>query len=681
MPIPKVDPLTGRRTKYLDTYAHALTASYRVQQIRSDIQNEQAQVQYIDSLLAQAQQTAAGLEAAFQAQPPASLEAATALLKQQYDSQDQQRRRQAAEGVSYARATGLTPEDRLSITPSGNLSKTEALANAERILRDPKTTPEKASAVRAAASERLAGTPGLERLAAAEGAVAAAGGARRQVQGARALTPQEAADQEVLNQLFEATYFAGASGIVGGYDGKAIADLRASTPAPKNTSFATAEDAFSAALGAVRNGSLTREDFESDDDYAYAKEIYSEAKAKKAYRNDQRADFETAVLTARKEVADLEKKRAEQIGTTYDDPAQEGIRRELTARGYSFVKKGAPDEWKNAYVKLQKTPDYNAYIRAHERVLDARTNATPLAPSNRVENIVTTFTMMKNRRGESFGIEDLRRQLDKVGIEGKLQDEAVAFGLAYWELGGPEQDPEMLKQQKEAEDLRTQDELRREEAARAAKTEVANARIATKQLEQEQVAAVEARRGEQAESNRLFDEYKKLLAEGYTKEQARFAVQEFSKKPTPMGAAPQVFLGTDLADAKTAIQDARREFPPASPPASRIYEGTKPAPRDFPRVQDEEELVFGGGVVPPEPEPAMVPKKPVSRPPARTAPSAKPAAEPAAKPAAKPAKPAVLDPGKKASERLLDEMDKLEIGSEQFNRAADQYNKLIQQGN
>lgn len=668
---PTASPLSGRRASYLDTYARTLMASYRVEQIRKDVQSEQAQVQYIDSLLSQARQTAAGLEATFQAQPPASLEMATALLKQQYDADHQQRMRQAAEGVAYSKATNLTAEDRLAITPSGRQSKPEALANAERILRDPKTTPEKAAAVLGAARENLAGTPGLDRLSYSAASVEASGGKRRTAKAARALTPQEAAAQEVLNQTFESTYFAGPSGIVGGYDGKAVADLRASTPAPKNTSFATAEDAFGAALESIRGGTLDREDFESDDDFLYAKEVYSEAKAKKAYRNDQRANFETAVLTARKEVTDLEKKRAEQVGTSYDDPAQETIRRELTARGYVFSDPKGPEAWKNAYVKLQKTPDYNAYIRAHERVLDARTNATPLAPSNRIENIVTTFTMMKNRRGESFGIEDLRRQLDKVGVEGKAQDEAVAFGLAYWELGGPEQDPDMLKQQKEADDLRAADDLRREESARAAKVEVANAKVATQQLEDQQVAAVGERRGEQKEANRLYDEYKALLAQGYTPEQARFAIKEFAQKPKPMAAAPDIFLGADFEDAKDAIQDARRSFPPASPPASRIYEDSKPSPRNFAPVQEEEELVFGGGVVPPEPEPAIVPRKPAARPAAKSTPQGKAPVPPKA--------PAALPPVK-ISDALLDSLQALDPNSDEYKKGLAQLNRLLDAG-
>jgi hypothetical protein len=662
---PTSTPFSGRRSQYLDTYANTLMAQYRFDQIRRDIQDEQSRVQYLDSLIAQARQTAAGIEAALQAQPPASLEAATALLKAQYESEDAQRRRVAGEGVQRAKAIGLTPEDRSAITPTDRLSRGAALMNAVNILQNPKTSPEKADAVLAEARKRF---PGDERsLIEAYTRPQRAQGERAKAPGVRKLTPEEAANQEVLQQLFESTYFAGPSGIVGGYDGKAVADLRAQTAAPKNTSYATAEDAFVAALASVADGTLDRDDFDSDDDFAYAKDIYSEAKAKKAYRNDQRANFENAVLTARKEVKDLEARRAEQVGTTYDDPAQESIRRELAARGYTFVKRGAADEWKNAYVKLQKTPDYNAYIGAHQRVLDARNASKPLAPSTRAENIVASYTMMKNRRDEPITIDDLRRQLDRIGIEGKLQDDAVAFGLAYWELGGPDQDPDMLAQQKEADDLRMKEELRREESARNTQKEVRMAREATQRLEEQQVQEVGALRERQAQANSLYTEYTRLLAQGYAPEEARTLVQELSAKPPPFkGGADKIILDqTEFTAMREAMVDAERGKIP-SPPESRVFPDTKPSPRGTP-MRGEEELVFGGGVVAPE-EPAAPAPKPAPRPRAKTQAAPKGGA-------AAPLKPV------KASEALMKAMMNMTEGTPEFNLALDQYNRLIEGGN
>ena len=320
------------------------------------------------------------------------------------------------------------------------------------------------------------------------------------------MTPQEAADQEVLNQLFESTYFAGPSGVVGGYEGKAVADLRAQTKAPESTSYATAEDAYKASLAAVANGTLSRDDFESDEDFAYAKDIYSEAKAKRAYRNDERANFENAVLTARKEVADLEVKRAQQIGTTYDDPAQESIRRELTARGYTFAKSGSKDAWKNRYVKFQKTPDYGVYIKAHELTQNAIDTGEPmLEPNTRGERIVATYTSMKNRRGEPISIGDIRKQLDKVGIEGKLQDDAIAWSMAYYELGGASQSKEAL----EARKMKKTDSKAVAEGQKAGVAATDAAIDAAK--EAEKVALLTAE--EQAAVQQKFDEQLKKLRE------------------------------------------------------------------------------------------------------------------------------------------------------------------------
>jgi hypothetical protein len=654
---PQTDPLSGRRAGYLDQYAHTLAASYRVDQIRREVQNEQDQVRYLDSLLSQARQTAAGLEAALQAQPPASLEAATALLKAQYEQQDALRQRQAAEGLQYRRETGLTAEDRLALTPTGRLSAAEALANAERLIRDPRTTPEKASAALALAKTRLSGTPGLERLDEALGGVERAGGQRRAAPRARALTPQEQAQQDALQQVFESTYFAGPSGIVGGYDGKAIADARAATKAPASTSFATAEDALEAALGAIAKGTIERADFQTDEDFAYAKEVYSEAKAKKAYRNDQRANFENAVLTARQEVASLEAARAKEVGTTYNDPGQEAIRRELQARGYKFAERGAADEWKNAYVQHQNTPDYGVYIGAHERVASALEKGKPIAPSNRAENIVTTYTMMKQRRGEPISIPEIRKQLDKVGIEGKLQDDAIAFSMAYWELGGPDQDPEVLAQKKQADLDRSESDRRREEAAAKLGQEADRARAVTKQLEAEQVSAVGDLRAAQGEANSAATLYARLRAQGKSPEEARAEASALRNVPATYtgAAADKVLMGPELAMERTARLDAAR--PSAMTPAPPAPAA---APVAAPAAAPEEELVFGGGVVEP---------RRASAAPRRPAPPAAAGAAPTA-----PLKP------RKTSDALLDAMEKLSPGSEEYERAMNQLTRLLDQG-
>lgn len=606
MAAPASTPLAGRRSRYLDMYASTVMAAYRSDQIRRDIQDEQSRVQYLDSLIAQARQTAAGLELALQTQAPASLEAATALLQARYETENRDLQRQAASAAISRREATLSKAelDELKGQPG----------KVARLIRDPATSQAKADAL---LDYARSGKSGFDPKAVAQIEEGYRAPQRRKVS-MPAKSAEEQAQDQALKQMFEATYFAGPSGIVGGYNGQAVADLRKSTVAPKGTSFSTAEDAFEAAIAATANGSITPDDFASQEDYEFAKQVYDEAKATKAYRNDQRANFENSVLTARKEVADLEAKRAQQIGTTYEDPAQEAMRRELQARGYTFAKRGSPDEWKNAYVKYQKTPDYGIYIGAHERVRDAMDKEKPLAPSNRAENIVTTYTMMKNRRGEPITIDGLRQQLDRVGIEGKLQEQAIAFGLAYWELGGPEQDPAMLKQRKEAEDIRMKDELARDQSAAAVAAEAKKAKEVVRQLEAQQVEAVGVQRERAAALNAPYEEYKRLRSEGVEEVDARAAAAEmFKAQKVP--EAQNILLGAEFRDARDAIRDVQRE----AAPEPQVYPGVEPFPRspaappDITRVPPAappqgEELVFGGGVVPEAAPPA--PKAKVKRP-------------------------------------------------------------------
>ena len=148
--------LKGKVPAYLDQYARTLGAAYRVEAIRRDIASEQDQVRYIDSLISQAQNTAAGLEAALQAQPPASLETATALLKEQYDAENAGRTRRAGEGLAARRSVELSAEDRAAFTVGRNQGKHPEDAGVHRAL-------EFAQRVRPAGAPSLRAVSGDER--------------------------------------------------------------------------------------------------------------------------------------------------------------------------------------------------------------------------------------------------------------------------------------------------------------------------------------------------------------------------------------------------------------------------------------------------------------------------------------------------------------------------------------
>ena len=126
--------------------------------------------------------------------------------------------------------------------------------------------------------------------------------------------------------------------------------------------FATGQEAYDAALSVVRGtGEVARIEDE------FARDIYEEAREKKAYRNDERADFEQSVLDSRRRTAEMEAERKRLQERITDNPAMEANRRELQARGYTFYDKDSPEAWKNAYAQYQMTPDYEVYLGAYEK--------------------------------------------------------------------------------------------------------------------------------------------------------------------------------------------------------------------------------------------------------------------------------------------------------------------------
>ena len=143
--------------------------------------------------------------------------------------------------------------------------------------------------------------------------------------------------------------------------------------------------------------------------------------------------------------------------------------------------------WRNAYLRYQNTPEYAYYIGAHERTDKALAEDKPLAPSTRAENLAVSFTMMRDRRGEDTTPQQLADQLQKAGIKGKELEDAVSFTMAYWELGGPAQDPETIRLRKEADAQQKQEEKARRDAAQRAADEAKEAREAL--ARQEAVAA------------------------------------------------------------------------------------------------------------------------------------------------------------------------------------------------
>ena len=440
--------MASRRQQYLDTYARAQASIERQKQIRADIADEQAQIRYLDSLLASERQTLAAIEQNFRVAPPQSLDQAVTLLKEQYASEDAQRRRQAADAFAAEQATTVTAEDRTLLTPKGAVeseegkqSRVAVLNNAEKIISNPNTTPERAQAVFAFAVQQVGkDAPGVANLQSAlsgKGAPAS----RKAAPGVPAQTPEERARAAATEEAFRTAFFAGPSGIVGGYEGMAVADARKTTLAPKGTSFNTAEDAYNAAIAGMGDGALSADEFATAEDFAYAKEVYAEAQAKKAYRNDERIHFEPSVLEARLRLKTLREQRDAARGASYTDPAREAVKRELMARGVKVFDEDSKDAWRNQYAQYQGTPYYDVYIQAHEAVdrwLDEG-GTKRLAPVSKAQQTAVQYAAMLDAAKRPYSPATIMDELGRAGFSDAEAAEATSFLMAYKEIGGPKQ--------------------------------------------------------------------------------------------------------------------------------------------------------------------------------------------------------------------------------------------------
>jgi hypothetical protein len=436
----------GKRPTYLEQYARTVAAFQRYQDITRDIQAEQDRLNYLDSLVQSERQNLTNLQEVFRVRPQ-DLGSAQALLQQQYASEDAERRRVAAGAAGRAAGLQLSREQRAelrALTVGAGRQPVTAVSRAlELITAD--TTPEQGAEIvrlleRGGIEEREIDTVRQQLEQVARG---------RAPSGApRAVSPEEQAAERALQQQLEAAFFAGPAGIRGGYDGQAIVERREQTAAPKGLSFSTEQDAFEAALTAMQDGTLAAEDFASAEDFEFAKALYDEAKAKKAYRNDQRANFETEVLQSRARIAQLEQARAEAPGAQYTDPGRERARRELVARGYD------PERNQGRYLQYQQSPYYNAMIRADDLLNEVLSEDVDLEAVTRPQRLARDLVQQLDAAGRPYDIKKLERQLGKA-LKGDDLQEALAFALAEKEysttnLANPSQ-RELKRAQQEAE--------------------------------------------------------------------------------------------------------------------------------------------------------------------------------------------------------------------------------------
>ena len=462
-----------KREDYYERYARELAAVNRLKRFEAEVENEQQRLTYLDSLVQNERANLTSLQQVF-AVPPVDLAAVQAVLQQVGDAAAQRASIAAGSRAARVEATSLSRDERAAIMAGANVKgDAPGILRRATALITPEMTPEKAAAIASFATSQAQKfvSTGQELGGVLANLQRAAGTAKGKVPtGAGADTAAQAAASRALEQFA----FAGPSGVRGGYGGLAIVERRAMTADEleragdkaaaeklRASGFATQEDALQAALEVARaTGDIKQAD-------AYARDIYIEARNKQAYRNDQRADFEEEILASRKRIAQLEAERGA-LDAAYDDPALEVLRRELEAQGYKVERKGSADEWKNRYLQYQNTPLYDTLLKADRLVEDARTNARPLQAGTAAQTKAVNLARAYDQAGTAYDINVLREQLEKdKSLNAASIDDALAFLVAYRELGGEKQAPAKLEADAKAAQASKQTEAQKAEAAKA----------------------------------------------------------------------------------------------------------------------------------------------------------------------------------------------------------------------
>ncbi len=572
----------GRRPQYIEQYARAVSAANRFADIQRTIADERAAVQYTDGLIAQERQVLAGLQDVFRT-PPADFAAAQTLLKQEYSLEDARRQADAARRAGAAAGARVDSSVVQGIIePLRRGDKPSAIATARNALRG--ATPRQAEII----IGRLEAVASTYNLAAADLNELRTFASQNTRQGRTGGTGDALrGEEEAFAEALEAAYFAGPSGIRGGYDGLEVANLRGLTSAAlreratttedeaqvarlearaaalEATEFGTAEDALQAALAVVR---ATGDPSAIEDEYA--RTIYEEARANQAYRNDQRADFEQEVLDSRRRLATLEEQRAAAPGSQYDNPRAEAARRELTARGYDVNRNGGK------YLRYQKTDLYDVLIDADKKLSSVLEADVALEPANRPQRIAETLVRQYERTGREYDISTLRGQLSKALSGDELQD-ALGYALAFKEYSDrnlEEPSQRELQRRNQADAARRE----KEQAERAAE-----ARAASERARQDVDATTLRARMEQrdpATARTARSLYTRARAAGLSPETARaVALDQLAREPaerpgpTPRGLVePLLFSEEAPAPLPDVTLAPSVEPAPPAPPARDV---------------------------------------------------------------------------------------------------------------
>ena len=577
---------TGRRPIYIENYARAVSAAARYEDLLATVREEQDRVAYLDSLITAENQTKAALTETFRARP-VDLSQVKALLRSQYAIDDAARQR-AAGAVAARVAAESLPAQELAIlnTALGTGSRAETVRVAKELA--DRATPQRAAAIiTKIASTGILPAGELQQLQEQiSQRTAAYKGGRVAVDGRQ---------QEAVSAAMDVLLSSAPLAIRGGYAGREIADLRRLTAtalkeraeisedaamsqylanratALEDSEFATAEEAFQAALEIVR---ATGDPSAIQDQFA--RDIYEEAREKQAYQNDQRADFEEEVLASRQRLAELESRRASSPGAQYDDPAREVYRRELEARGFDFERNDG------RYVQYQQSPYYESLIKADDMVRSVLDTGAALEAVDQDQRLARDLLQALDRAGKPYDIETLRKKLGKT-MEGERLDDAIAFALAFKEQTTRGLDnPSQLERQRKLEET----QRRQQESAKAS----ASARANERRGEEERLRNAE----EKAKTAPPSDQFASRF---YANRLRGMSMEDASREAR--GVAPASAIPTTSRrprEPRTVQPDAAPVAPiaPVAPAPVRIADPTNPA-FEFERTEAGDYIVYRDG--------------------------------------------------------------------------------------
>ena len=531
--------MPAKSQTYLEQYSAARRAASTYDAVVRDIRDERQQLQALQQLIQSERNTLAQLEAGL-ATERTSQGIADEVLKATYSS-EALAAQLAAQTSAAGAAARAVPREVVSLVekanadgdlPAGDANRAGMLAVSLLGRADRPLTQQAADAT-LAYLEALPNLPArtLQRARQAAGRVA-----QRPTRGpgAPALTPEQAAQEAGRQRALEAVYHSSPLGYVGAFEGEAIAKRRRSSPAPDDTSFATADDALTSYLDMLEDGIASAEELaritgtppeQAERDFRFAKGVYADAKAVGAYQNRQRKYFEPSWLSQAARVTQLQRSLQQATPEVQRSVSEEAARRVLQQRGLD------PDD---KYLSFRGTPKYD-YLRAADRIYAEVPDE--LVPSTKVQRSVATLLDQYESTNTPWKLDDLAAQLGKT-LSGDELAEAVGFGLAYdrqrREGVTPANQRELQEQERqriEAADKARKD-LRREveadfEAARSERDNLEASllrdfgrQLSTGQEQQQSLAAL----------------YARARVGGMTPEQARVTVDPFYVPPAEVAA-------------------------------------------------------------------------------------------------------------------------------------------------